>query len=530
MADKKRAWARFFNRRGAEAADVEKKRRGGDGGPTMAGGYGNHGASRTTNTLLGWIAEGASAEEDIDLQGSVLRQRSRDLYAGGGLARAAVATLTTNVVGAGILAKPKIDAELLGLSDEARDEWERMATREFELWAGNTMCDAERRQTFYGLQQLAFRAMLMSGDVFALIGEADNPRTPYKLTVKLLEADRICTPDSSGDSVSKELGGGAKIVDGVEIDKLGAVTKYHIASRHPLGDSMDPVTWTTIDAIGRDTGLPNILHVMTFERPEQRRGVPFVSGMMEQLKQLARYMKAELDANVVSAMLTMFIESDEEDSIKTLEDAVNADNKITDDEMKIELAPGAVYQLPPGKRVTHINPVRQNTGFESFIKAEQTITGAGMEIPMEVLTKKYERNYTAMRGAYLDFWKVAMVFRRMFVASFCQPLREMFLAEAVALGRLDCPGFFDDPAIREAWCGCQWIGVSMGHVDPLKEANAAGRRIELNLTTQEQEAAEYNANNWIEIISQRRKEAAFDAELAALLAEEESNNATDNAE
>jgi capsid protein len=58
------------------------------------------------------------------------------------------------------------------------------------------------------------------------------------------------------------------------------------------------------------------------------------------------------------------------------------------------------------------------------------------------------------------------------------------------------------------------MGASMGHVDPLKEANAAATRIANNLTTQEQEASEYNGNNFDEIIKQRKKEVAMQRELA----------------
>ena len=87
----------------------------------------------------------------------------------------------------------------LGYSDdEAREEAEQLILREFKLWAENTMCDAARQQNFYGLQQLAFLSMLMSGDVFALFGMKENRRTPYQTTIRLLEADRICNPDSSG--------------------------------------------------------------------------------------------------------------------------------------------------------------------------------------------------------------------------------------------------------------------------------------------------------------------------------------------
>lgn len=477
--------------------------------PRMAAtGYGNHGASTTINSMIGWIAGGGSAEDDVDLHGALLRKRSRDLYAGGGLARSGIATMTTNVVGWGIQPKPKIDGELLGMTDEACDEWERIALREFALWADSTMCDAERQKDFYTCQELAFRSMLMSGDVFALFQMKENRVTPYQTVIRILEADRISTPEGmEGESESRELDSGGRIVDGVEIDREGAVVRYHIANRHPLlAESNQQVEWTTIEAFGKDTGMPNILHVMTWERPEQRRGVPFVSAQIEQIKQLDRYITSELAANVVSAMLTAFLTSKEEDGSIGLEDSVNEEEKVTDDPLQMELAPGAIIDLPPGKEVATVNPIRNNSAFESFVNTLFTTIGASMEIPKEVLIKKYDSNYTAARSALLDFWKTVRVSRTRFCKQFNQPIYEMWLSEAVATGRIEAPGFFDDPAIRKAWCGCKWMGASMGHVDPLKEVNAAEKRIANNISTQEQEAAEYNGNDWNAIIRQRKKE------------------------
>lgn len=499
---------RFLERLQRERQEKKKER------VTMAAtGYGNHGASKTLNSMIGWIVGGGSAEDDVDLHGSTLRQRSRDLYAGGGLARSGPATLTTNVVGWGIQPKPKIDGAFLGMSDEECDEWERNAKREFQLWANNALCDAEWQKDFYTMQQLAFRSMLVSGDVFVLFGMKENKRTPYQTVIRILEADRICTPDSSnGESESKETDGEGRIIDGVEIDKEGTVIRYYIVNRHPLMEnSTKEMEWQPIDAYGKDTGFPNILHIMSIERPEQHRGVPFVSAQIEQIKQLDRYMNSELAANVVSAMLTAFVISDDDDGKTGLEDAVNDDEKVTDDELKLELAPGAIYALPPGKKIQEINPIRANSAFESFVSTLITIIGAGMGIPKEVLIHKYESNYTAARGALLDFWREVRVQRTAFNSRFNQPIYEAWLAEAVASGRIDAPGFFDDPATRQAWCGCMWMGASMGHVDPLKEVKAATERINNNITTQEQEASEYNGNDWISNVRQRKKEmTAFD--------------------
>lgn len=502
---------RLREERDKEQGATESRKRGGSG-PRMS--YASHGASQTLNSLVGWIVDAGNAEDDIDLQSSTLRQRARDLYEGGGLARSGPETLTTSVVGWGIQPKPKIDGDYLGMTDEAREEAEQAILREWKLWADNTMCDAQRQQNFYGLQQLAFLSMLMSGDVFALFGMKPNERTPYQTTIRLIEADRVCNPDSSGSSESTETESGGRIIDGVEIDKEGAVIKYHIASRNPnAGNDGSELKWVDIDAYGKDTGYPNILQVMTYERPEQRRGIPFVSAEIELIKQFTRYMNAELAGKVVSAMLTLFITSKEDDGKAGMEDAVNEDEKVTDDELKLELAPGAIYDLPPGKDVTTVDPKRSDTQFDSFVNTCITVIASSMGIPKEVLVKKYESNYTAARAALLDFWRTVRVYRTRFNTAYNQPIYEQWLSEAVATGRIDAPGFFDDPAVRLAWCGCSWMGASMGHVDPLKEVNAAEARIKNNITTEEQEASEYNGNDWAANVRQRKKEIAARAEM-----------------
>lgn len=489
--------------------------------------YGSHGASSTLNSLAGWLVDAGNAEDSIDLYSSTLRQRSRDLYEGGGLGRSGPLTLTTSTVAWGIIPKPKIDADYLKISDDKAEEINKQIAREFKLWAENPMCDAERQKDFYTMQELAFLSMLMSGDCFALLGMKPNKLTPYQTTVRILEADRICTPDSSGDSVSQETEDGGRIIDGVEISKEGEVIRYHIASRSPIAaNDASELTWTAIDAYGKDTGLPNILHLMTYERPEQRRGVPFVAAEIEKIKQFDRYMTSELAANIVSAMLTCFITSEEDDGHFGLEDAVNEEDKVSDDELNLELAPGAIYSLPPGKKIETVNPLRSNAQFEMFVNTCITEIASSMGIPKEVLMKKYESNYTAARAALLDFWRTVRVYRTKFNRAYNQPIYGQWLAEAVAAGRIDAPGFFDDPMARMAWCGCIWMGASMGHVDPKKEVEAANERIAANITTQEQEASEYNGNDWAANIRQRKKEIKAENELMQLASEGQKGNGT----
>ncbi len=478
-------------------------------GAKMASGYANHGASTTKNAFLGWIANGGSPEEDSDLNASTLRWRARDLDMGGGIPRSAVATETTTVIGNGMIPKPNIEYEALGLTKEQALEWERTAKREFSFWAESKFCDAAERKNFYQLQSLAYRSFLVSGDVIALLPMFQSPGTPYMLHVQLLEADRLSTPGSSGESTSQDLENGGRIIDGVEIDKSGRVVRYHIASRHPMSDERtDEIVYTAIDAYGKNTGMPNVLHVYVPERPEQYRGVPMVAPIIEKSKQLDRYLNSELMANVVSSMFTLFIVSNPETDIRksALEDAVPEEDRVTDSPMKMHLASGAVYELEPGQRPEAINPMRPNSAFGAFVDAFCTQLGASIEMPKEILLKAFTKSYSASRAALTEYWRKIPRARRDFAADFCQPIYEAFLAEAVALGRIEAPGFFEDPFVRRWWSKCDWIGSTMQQLDPLKEVEAAAKRIELNISTQEREAAEFNGSDWNENIVQRERE------------------------
>ena len=94
----------------------------------------------------------------------------------------------------------------------------------------------------------------------------------------------------------------------------------------------------------------------------------------------------------------------------------------------------------------------------------------------------------------------------------CQPAYEDVIAELVARGLIEAPGFFESPVIRRAWLGSQWTGDAMPQIDPLKEANAAGKRVELGISTRDREARETNGSTFLENHRQLRREEALRAE------------------
>lgn len=484
----------FSPQRGLKRADARRKIK------VVNDGYGNHGASTTKKSLKGWFSRAGSPIEDIEYNIDTLRSRSRDLWMGAPLATGAIKTMRTNVIGSGLKLNAQIDAEYLNMTAEEADKWETHVEREWALWAESIHCDAQRMNNFYELQQLAFISKLISGDCFSLLPVIPRSNMPYDLRVQLIEADRICTPNLNVNLDHK-------IVNGVEIDKKGEIVAYHIAQEHPGTSLSLKNSWQRVPKFGALTGRPNILHLMESERPEQRRGVPILAPVMESLKQLSRYTEAELMAAVINGMYSVFITSKNDDPGAEFGSGIDQEEQIEpEDDSSIELGAGTVHFLEEGEDIKDSNPGRPNANFDGFVTSICRQIGAALEIPYELLLKNFTASYSASRGALLEAWKMFKMRREWMANDFCQPIYEEFLAEGIAKGRIYAPGFFKDPIARKAYCGAEWNGPSQGQLDPLKEINAAEKRIANGISTGSAETVAMSGGDFFKNIQLRKTE------------------------
>lgn len=455
--------------------------------------YSRHGASRNKNSTKGWEAISYSFKEDIEYNTKTLRDRSRDIYHGGGVGAGAIKGVVTSVVGSGLKPSLNIDYEFLGMTREEAKEWEAKTKREFALWAESTNADAERVDNFYELQELAFLSYLMSGDVFAMMPRKERANWPYQTCIKLIEADRCLTPYEKV-SLTED-----KVINGVEVDKTGEVKAFYIANKFPTDGLVSEDDCVRIEKYGKRSGRQNMLHIMVRERPEQRRGVPFLSLILPALKQLERYMDAELMGAVVNAFYTVFITSEEEHIEKSAVSPLHYDDDDSDhddDDPDVKLGSGAVQYLREGEKVEESKPGRPNPAFEGFVKAVCRQMGATLEIPYEVLLKHFTSSYSASRAAQLEANKMYRKKRERFAADFCQPVYEEWLSEAVATGRIYAPGLLSDPLIKKAYSKTEWNGPAHGQLDPLKEAKASILKMENGLSTGEKEAMELTGTEY----------------------------------
>lgn len=480
---------------------------GGGDAPGSVGASGNPRASTRW-----WRPIARDARTDTLRHLPIQRGQSRELARTNPIAVGAINTNVDRVVGTGLALSAQPNRDILGWSPEQSAAWKRQVQAEFSLWSDSAECDISCTQNFYDLQGLVLRATLESGDVFTLLPDgAATASQPYKLRVQTIEADRVGNPHGTMETTA--------IAGGVRSDSAGKPIAYHVYARHPggrllAGASADLFAGQWVDALG-PSGRRRILHHYRRLRPEQPRGVPYLAPIVEIIKQLGRYTEAEIAAAVISAYFTVFVETADGNPAPIFTGSEEPGQASTGPE-EIGMGQGAVVGLAPGESANFADPTRPNPNFDAFTLAMLRQVGMALSIPSELLIKQFNSSYSASKAALLDAWIYFRSVRTWLARSFCQPVYETWLAEAVATGRIAAPGFFTDPLLRWAYTRAFWNGDSMGSISPKDEVAAYTAAIDARLMTRERAEWELFGTDFNETFDTKKTEQAMLAEANML--------------
>jgi len=463
-------------------------------------------ASLRTRELASWMPLLGSADSDLLSELPTLVSRSRDLTRNHGVASGAIQTLVDNVIGTGLRLAAIPDYRALGKTKEWADEWARQVETEWRSWAESTECDAANALTFAGMTALVFRSSIVNGEALALPLWLEQRGTRYATTMQLVEADRLSNPAGRQDSKTMR--------SGIEIDMYGAAVAYHLRKNHPgdvyMGFGLDAQDWERIPA-RTAFGRQRVLHIHDKERTGQHRGKPLLTSIMPMFKMLDHYERSELQAAVVNAMIAAFIETPlDGEAIGEMFGGSVDDYLAARNEWDIRLQGGSIIPVFPGDKVAPFTPSRPNSGYGQFVENVLRHIGAGLNIPFELLMKDFSKtNYSSARAALLEAWRYFNARRQWMATYWARPVYELWLEEAINRGIVDAPDFYER---RAAWTRCKWIGPGRGWVDPVKEAKAAHLRMQIGLSTLEDECAAQGLD-WEEVLEQLAREKAKIIEL-----------------
>jgi len=482
---------------------------------TAGAGMNAHEAASTNDLALhGWNPIAGSADADLLPDLDTLTARSRDLGRNNGLMAGGMQTMRDNIVGSVLRLSATPDYRLLGWTREQSREWGNVVEAKFRSWAETTECDAARTQNLLGLTLQALGGAMLNGDALGLPLWLPRPGTRWNTRLMMVEADRLATPLGleHRDDIRK----------GIEFDRWGAPVAYHILKRHP-GDvyafgfygmtrEAQLMEWDRIPAFTA-WGRRRVIHLHDKERTGQSRGKPVVTAVMREFHMAGKYAANELQASLANSLVAAFLESDlDPNSAAALfgdnpRDQWNASVAQTRNIRQLKGA--AVIPLPAGARLSSFTPGRPNQAFEAFMLASLRHIAAGMNLPYELLLKDFSKsNYSSARAALLEAWRYFHGRRRWLTDYWLRAIYELWFEEAVNAGEIEAPGFYEN---RYAYLRARFIFGGRGWVDPVKEAQAAGLRIEMGISTLEKECAE-QGDDYEEIMDQRAIELRMAAD------------------
>jgi lambda family phage portal protein len=446
--------------------------------------------------LTNWQGTDASMNNILFSDLATIRRRSRDMVRQNPYASNAVDTIVSNTIGCGI-------TPLIRNDDK---KFEGQIKEAFEVWKNE--CDPSMSCDFFGMQALACREMVESGEIFIRFRDrlpSDKLYVPLQL--QLIEPEQL-------DNSRTVLQGSVKIANGIEYDEIGRIVAYHFLRDHP-GDLF------STSALSVRVPSDRVVHIFKPLRAGQNRGLPWLSNILVKLHELDQYDDAELVRKKIAAMFTAFITTDD----NTEDTSVLPNQTVDEDEPSVysaSLEPGTTQYLNPGEDIKFSQPADLGDSYKEFMGVQLRGVAAGLGLLYEQVSGDLRNvNYSSIRAGMLEFRKkVETTQKNIFVFQMCRPVYREFVKKAILSGAVDMPKDFLEN--QHKYTSCSWVTPGWEWVDPLKDVQASIKEIRAGLTSRSKVVASRGVD--IEELDRELKNERDREESLGLVLESDASN------
>lgn len=397
------------------------------------------------NRLTGdWLTTTSSADSELTSSITVLRNRSRDLVRNNSYARGACRLLVDSVIGKGMPLE----------GDEVIEElWEE--------WSENpNYIHTEGKLSLCQIQRLVFRSVFESGECFVRLFTTNEFGSPVPLALQVIEADQLADhthqPGLSSPSNNYRMG--------IEFNSFMRPVYYYFRSQHP-GD----VQFPSVAAQQTIIKVPasEIIHVYVTERPNQSRGIPWLSSVALKLRDLEEFERYQLLKAKAEASVTGFVTSPDLDISEGDDSAIP----------NYELAPGRINKLSPGEDMQFYEAKVPGANIADYTASVMRSIAAGLGVSYESLSRDFTNtSYSSARTSRLDEIESYRITQDWFINIFLKPLYCKWLELAQLSGLL--PSMEMDLYKEVTFCPRGY-----GWVDPKAESIAYELQIKNGFTT-----------------------------------------------
>lgn len=321
----------------------------------------SHDAAGMGRRMRAWVPA-SSGPNRANAGAPNIRNRARDIGRNDWAGRAIPTRWAANLVGTGIIARPKTkDADLKARLVELWDDW-------------ITECDADGVLDGYGIQNMVARNWIESGEVFVRL----RPRLPQDglsvpLQLQVMECDMVPMLDSLAPN-------GNEIWQGIEFDRLGRRVAYWMYRTHPGDGRGNTGNYTRVPA-------EYVLHIYEPTRPGQLRGISEFAPILTKLRSAGNYDDAVLFRQEISNLFAGFVERAPSIGGAAIDPLTGAAVKTDDSGTPMAaMEPGTMQELLPGETVKFSQPPDAGANYGDFTRAQHQFIAAGTGLPYELLT------------------------------------------------------------------------------------------------------------------------------------------------
>ncbi|MBN2377052.1 MAG: phage portal protein [Sedimentisphaerales bacterium] len=404
---------------------------------------------------------------------SILRSRARYEVANNSYARGIINTLSNDTIGTG----PRL--QLLTPASKAANNTNKNIEAVFAAWAKEIRL-AQKLRTMRV-------SKAVDGEAFGMLVSNKNLKSPVKLDLVLVEADRVTTPWKKGLVQTQK-----PVVDGIEYDRYGNPKTYYVLDVHPGNAGVG--FHSSGGVFNKYTEVPasSMIHWFRVDRPGQHRGVPEITSALPLFAQLRRYTLAVIAAAESAADFAMVIYTDT---------PANAEAADVDSMDTVELERRMATTLPEGWKLGQTKAEQPATTYPEFKKELLNEIARCLGMPYNIAAcNSAGYNYSSGRLDHQTYFKATGVERNDCELVVVDRVLDAWLDEAVLVSDLLPLSWRTNRAILHTWF---WDGYE--HIDPAKEAVAQKTRLLNNTTTLSREFA-VQGLDWEVELEQRARE------------------------
>tara|TARA_R110000772_G_scaffold78559_2_gene168581 strand:- start:7052 stop:8536 length:1485 start_codon:yes stop_codon:yes gene_type:complete len=404
-----------------------------------------------------WITSDSNADTMLERDLVKLRSRCRDLVRNDGYSQSALRQTITNVVGEGGY-RVKINAKnKRGGQDAAASKAVLEAWRDFCRPENYTVTKNVSEQEF---DCLMMKSTFTSGGGLARIARGYGGND-YRYALQGIPIERLDPEfydDRAGVSMSVQR-------DGYDQD-----TFYHVLKTHPG----HRVHFGQAKSAREVIPASEVIHAFIQNEFGQSQGEPWLSPVVQRLRQLGSYEQAELIAARAHASKLGFFEESHESG------GYEGEGEDSYGNISMDGSPGSFEKLPPGVTANLIDPSHPNADYPAFRKAILRGVAAGIVSNYNLLAEDLEGvSYSSIRQGTLaerDAWKMI---QRWYIDTVKKPIFSDWLEWVLMSGKIAGYGLRDFDRLNHP----EFQGRRWSWVDPLKDGKADELRLSLGLTS-----------------------------------------------